>query len=102
METKISNIDGKVVIKIIGRLDTTVAVDFSREVAPYYSQKDVNMQLDCTDMDYIASSGLRVFLSTYKSLTANVGSLEFATTGNDGIQHDRFFLLPEYCLVALF
>jgi|SRR5574344_1268221 anti-anti-sigma factor len=76
METKISNIDGKVVIKIIGRLDTTVAVDFSREVAPYYSQKDVNMQLDCTDMDYIASSGLRVFLSTYKSLTANGGSLE--------------------------
>ncbi len=76
METKISNVDGKVVVKIIGRLDTTVAIDFSKEVAPYYSQKNVIMQFDCSEMDYIASSGLRVFLSTFKSLTANGGSLE--------------------------
>jgi anti-anti-sigma factor len=76
MEINISKEDDIVVVKIIGRLDTINAVDFSKELAPYYSEKNVKMQIDCEEMDYIASSGLRVFMSTYKALTANGGELK--------------------------
>ena len=45
-----------------GRFDTVVATTIQGEIAPLLQSTDKEIVLDCTALDYISSSGLRVFL----------------------------------------
>lgn len=65
----------KITVELAGRLDTTAAPELSAALADIVSEKN-NVVFDCADLEYIASSGLRVFLSAHKSLNAAGGSLE--------------------------
>ena len=56
-----------------GRIDTVTATDFSAAMEEALS-KSQNLVLDLTDTEYISSTGLRVILSTKKSL-GNHGTL---------------------------
>jgi anti-anti-sigma factor len=50
-----------------GRLDTVAAADFEKELDA--SLNDVTtLVLDCTDLTYVASSGLRTFLMAQKRM----------------------------------
>ena len=49
---------------LVGRLDTTTAPEFDREI----KRVEVpNVVLDFSNLDYISSSGLRCILTLYKS-----------------------------------
>ncbi|MBQ9642054.1 MAG: STAS domain-containing protein [Bacteroidaceae bacterium] len=65
----------KITVEISGRLDTAATPEFSEAIADIISEKN-NVVFDCSDLEYIASSGLRAFLSAHKSLTALGGTLE--------------------------
>lgn len=65
----------KITVEIAGRLDTAAAPEFNEAIADIISEKN-DVVFDCAEMDYIASSGLRVFLIAHDSLTANGGTLE--------------------------
>lgn len=69
MKTTISEIDGNLVAKLEGRLDTAAAVTTEKEMKPLHDA-DSDIVLDCTDLEYISSSGLRLFLSVLKSAKA--------------------------------
>lgn len=70
MEVKITQ-EGKVTTAaLIGRLDTLAA----QEIAPQMDalkEVDGTLVLDCKELSYISSSGLRIFLTLRKAAIAN-------------------------------
>ncbi len=74
MEIKISQ-GPQTVIAVSGRLDTVNAPDFEKAVAPVIASDMKDVVLDCTALDYISSSGLRLFLSLQKAANSKQGQL---------------------------
>jgi serine/threonine-protein kinase RsbW len=75
MKTTITN-DGKVTIVLLeGRLDTTTAEIFQNDIRQLFEGDNPSIVLDCKDLEYISSSGLRVILSLQKSVMTRKGSL---------------------------
>ena len=44
-----------------GRLDTPAAVKAQQEIGPLLENADKEIVFDCTNLEYISSSGLRLF-----------------------------------------
>jgi len=63
------------VITIKGRLDTVSASDFEKAITPILAGEMKEVVLDCTALDYISSSGLRLFLTMQKTADAKQGKL---------------------------
>ncbi len=74
MELNIIENGKQVEVKIIGRLDTISAADVNKAVEPFFG-KEVDMVIDCSEMNYIASSGLRILHALHKELLKAGGSL---------------------------
>lgn len=68
MNTTILEKDGNLVAVFEGRLDTAAAIKTEQEVKPLYDNVDHDVVLDCTAMEYISSSGLRIFLNILKNM----------------------------------
>lgn len=54
-----------------GRLDTPATPEAEKGLVPVLLCKDKDIVLDCTDLTYIASSGLRIFLDILKNAKSN-------------------------------
>lgn len=75
MEIAISKEDKKAVIKISGRLDTTTAPQFQEAIKALIEGETLDVEIDCSEMDYTSSLGLRSFLLLQKSMTSKGGSM---------------------------
>lgn len=75
MEVSIKKDGNKTLVKIVGRLDTTNAADFEKEIAPVMAEPGGDIELDCSEIDYISSSGLRIFLMLQKRVIGAGGKL---------------------------
>ena len=82
MEVQITK-EGKITTAaLIGRLDTLAA----QEIAPQMDAlKDVDgtLVLDCKELSYISSSGLRIFLTLRKAAVANGAKIIVRSIGPD-------------------
>jgi len=58
-----------------GRLDTAAAVQLSTDIQPLLDKADHEIVLDCTNLEYISSSGLRIFLTIRKAASAKGGKV---------------------------
>ena len=67
METTIKKTDGKLVIFFNGRLDTVSAVKHDESLMQLASHIDRNIIFDFTNLRYVASAGLRIFLAILKN-----------------------------------
>ncbi len=66
--------EGKVVILwLTGRLDTLNFPVFDSEITALLDKKQIDIILDCGNMDYVSSSGLRVLLKALKQAKAAGG-----------------------------
>ncbi len=65
--------DKAVVIEIEGRLDTTNYNQLEKKILEYIDADEKNILIDCSKMDYVSSSGLRIFLMALKKITALKG-----------------------------
>jgi anti-anti-sigma factor len=74
MKVEISQSDNKVFVALAGRLDTVTSSEFEKNLSPYFAINGIELHLDCKEMEYISSAGLRVVLTTHKKITANGGS----------------------------
>lgn len=69
-------IEGNTVTGILeGRLDTAAAAQFSRDMEPLMDNADKDIVLDCNKLEFISSSGLRLFLSLRKASIAKGGKV---------------------------
>lgn len=60
---------------VSGRLDTPAAVKAQQEIVPLLEHADLDITLDCTSLEYISSSGLRLFLTIRKEAAAKGGKV---------------------------
>ena len=75
MEVNITKENGKTKVKLDGRIDTTNAEQFQKDIAPLMEGNDLDIDIDCSDMTYTSSQGLRIFLMLQKSTMARGGKL---------------------------
>ena len=85
MKTTIEEIDGKYVATLVGEMDTAAAVEVEEILKPLYSTDGKDVMIECKDLEYIASSGLRILLSILKGAKA-AGSKVTLRNVNDDIK----------------
>ncbi len=75
MSTAISQEENHYTATLSGRMDTATAATFQAELAPLMQAKGADIRLDCAELAYVSSIGLRLFLLLQKSVSANGGTL---------------------------
>ena len=85
MVTTIEQEGNNLIARFSGRLDTAAAVQTAQDVKPLMEAQNAVIILDCTDLEYISSSGLRIFLSVRKE-AATHGSKVIVRSINDNIR----------------
>ena len=63
MITKIEENDGVMTVYLEGRMDTSASSKTENDLKPVYETECKEIIIDCEKLDYIASSGLRLFLN---------------------------------------
>jgi anti-sigma B factor antagonist/stage II sporulation protein AA (anti-sigma F factor antagonist) len=75
MDIKITRQENKTMVVLNGRIDTSNAEQFQQDVAPLMEGENPDIDIDCTDMSYTSSQGLRIFLMLQKSVMARKGKM---------------------------
>ena len=75
MEVIINQQEGKTLVELKGRIDTTNADQFQQEVSPLMEGDQLDIDIDCAEMTYTSSQGLRTFLLLQKSVNARGGKM---------------------------
>ena len=78
-------LDNQYVVTLKGELDTAAAVEAERALKPLYNNDGRNIVIDCTELEYIASSGLRILISILKGARSK-GSKVIIRNLNDDIK----------------
>ena len=71
MDITINQVEDRLVVTLIGDLDNAASSQAERNLAPVYDFTDGDILIDCTQLNYISSSGLRIMLNIYKHTRAN-------------------------------
>ncbi|MBQ3633096.1 MAG: STAS domain-containing protein [Paludibacteraceae bacterium] len=71
MTTTIQENGNQLIALFAGRLDTAAAIPTMEAVKPLLEAANREIILDCTQLEYISSSGLRIFLSIRKDAAAH-------------------------------
>lgn len=71
MTTTIQENGSQLIALFNGRLDTAAAVPTTEAVQPLMDAENKEIILDCSQLEYISSSGLRIFLSIRKAAAAH-------------------------------
>lgn len=66
---------GRHSLSLSGRLDSTTRAQFEPQATELASQDGVFLVLDCANLDYVASAGLRVFLMAAKRVQQHGGRM---------------------------
>ena len=75
MIIEIKELDGGMKAILNGRLDTPAAVKAQQEIGPLLENADKEIIFDCTNLEYISSSGLRLFLTIRKEASVKGGKV---------------------------
>lgn len=86
MTTTIQETDTQIIAILSGELDTAVAQETEKALMPLLNSKGKDVLIDCTELEYISSSGLRILLGILKQ-AKSVGSRVVLKNVNDVI-HD--------------
>ena len=83
MEIKISKENGVVTASLVGRLDTPAAQDAAPVFDSLKQDASGTIVLDCSELSYISSSGLRHFLTLRKAAAAAGGKVIVRSISDD-------------------
>lgn len=72
-----------VIVNLQGRLDTASAAELAPDFQALGEQAANHIILDCSQLDYISSSGLRLFLALRKESAAKGGKLQVRAINAD-------------------
>lgn len=85
MKTTIQEQNGALVAMFEGRLDTAASAQTAQDMQPLNNSNGQDIILDCTHLEYISSSGLRLFLSVLKNAKPK-GSKVFVSGLSDNLK----------------
>ena len=85
MNVTIQEQDGNMVAILAGNLDTAAAVETEKAMSPLYDVVGKNIIIDCTDLTYISSAGLRIFLGILQT-TQEKGGHVYIKGINDNVR----------------
>ena len=82
---KLEMIDNGPEIKgiLIGRLDTAASSQFAADMQPLMDHADKHIVLDCSRLEFISSSGLRLLLTLRKATIAAHGDVTITGMNNE-------------------
>ena len=83
MEVDITRHGKEVTALLSGRLDTPAAQEITPQMNQLADEAGGTLILDCTDLSYISSSGLRIFLSLRKAAANKGGKVIVKGISND-------------------
>ena len=86
MNTEIKEIDGKYVVTLEGEMDTAAANEAEEVLKELYQNEGKEVIFECKDLEYIASSGLRILVTILKSTMAK-GNRVVLRDVNDDIKN---------------
>ena len=72
-----------IIATLSGRLDTAAAQQFGIDMQPLLDNADKHITLDCKDLAFISSSGLRLFLTLRKASMAKGGNVTISNASDD-------------------
>ena len=75
MKIDITRNANEVVVLLSGRLDTPAAQEIAPQMNELAAEADRTIILDCSDLSYISSSGLRIFLTLRKAAAEKGGRI---------------------------
>ena len=85
MTTTVHETEAQIVAILSGELDTAAAPETEKALQPLQDSKGKEIVMDCTELEYISSSGLRILLSILKQ-AKSVGSRVVLKNVNDVIR----------------
>lgn len=86
MKTSIEEKDGRYLVALEGEMDTAAATEADSALKALYDSSGKDVIIDCSGLEYIASSGLRILLSILKGAKAG-GSRVVLKGVNDDIKN---------------
>jgi len=75
MNIEIKEQNGSYIGTLMGWIDTAVASQFLEDLKPLSAHADKNIELDCSQLEYICSLGLRGLLQLKKESAAKGGNM---------------------------
>lgn len=83
MEITEDQVDGKVVIGLGGRIDSTAAVEFEEKLIGIIETGTNSMVVDFVNVQFISSAGLRVLLLAAKKVKTDNGKIVLSGLSSD-------------------
>ena len=83
MEVKIIREDNVVTAQLIGRLDTPASLEIAPQMNALTEDAGGTIILDCTELSYISSSGLRIFITLRKASASKGGRIIVRNISNE-------------------
>jgi len=62
---------GRLIAALVGDLDNVASTQAKRSLEPLFERIDYDVVIDCTELNYISSSGLRIILDVFKHTRSN-------------------------------
>ena len=75
MEININQQNGVTTVLLAGRLDTPASLEATQALQGVIDKPGQEVVLDCKELSYISSSGLRIFLTIRKAASAAGGKV---------------------------
>lgn len=70
MDIQILSTDNPTMVKVSGRVDTLTSPDFQKQVEEILTAHPQDIELDCTELEFLSSAGLRAFFVLTKKAKA--------------------------------
>ena len=71
MDITINQVEDRLVAALVGDLDNAASTLAKRGLEPVFERTDCDVVIDCTELNYISSSGLRIILDVFKHTRSN-------------------------------
>ena len=84
MKTTIEELDELIVITMTGSLDTAAAIETEQTLKPITANEEAkDIVFECKELEYIASSGLRILLDVLKKTKAKGKKVTLRNVNDD-------------------
>lgn len=83
MVTKIEEIGGKQIATLEGEMDTAAAIEAEEILKPLYNSDGKDIVIDCSGLEYIASSGLRILINILKGAKSGGSKVTLKSVNED-------------------